>query len=543
MLLRTTFLIAALASACLGQTFTANLSGVVTDQNGGVVPNARVTLKNLATNEERQANTGGEGRYTYSQLLPGTYELTTTAPGFRTYAAKDIRLIGNQSASLDVVLQLGEVTQRVEVEAAAVQVDSESANQNVTLERSMVMSLPTNTRNPMILVQSTAGVTAPRIGVTTGNADQNYSRFGMNGGRSTSTAILLDGISVNAGTGWNGLIYSPTMDSVQEVQLMRNAYDAQFGRSGGGVVSIVSKGGGPEFHGSVFDYLRNSELDSNLWENNANNRKLPQFQRNQFGASVLGPIWKKKKMFFLGSYEGLRQGSPATSITTLPTDLQRQGDFSQTFNRDGTLSVIYNPFTLRANPSGAANKIRDPFPGNVIPKNLQDPVGQKSVQLYPSPTGLGDAFTHANNYVGGGKGVSLVDRSDMRFDWARSEKHTLYFRFSDSWRLADDPPAGVWQSLATAPARSRATPATASHSGTPLCPTRHGSSTFWPVSAPGQKSSNPPPWDRTEPPSACRHRSSASSTPKPFPRFTRATIPLSATPATSTTSPARRACR
>jgi hypothetical protein len=431
---------------CLAQASLASLTGIVADPGGALIPNASVKLINVATREERQSSTSGEGRFTFSQLLPGNYELTATASGFRTFDAKDIRLVASQAGTLDVALQLGEINQRVEVEASAVQIDTQTANQNVTLEQKMVMSLPTNTRNPMILVQATAGVTAPRIGVTTGTADQNYSRFGMNGGRSTSTAILLDGVPLNAGTGWNGLIYSPTMDSVQELQVMRNAYDAQFGRSGGGVVSMVSKGGGPDFHGSAFDFIRNSEFDSNSWENNANKRLLPQFQRNQFGGAVAGPVWKSKRIFFLGSYEGLRQGSPSTSITTLPTALERQGDFSQTYNSNGTLSVIYSPFTNHPNPNGAG-VVRDPFANNTIPRSLLDPVGVKAAALYPDPTGPGDAFTHANNYVGAGKGVSRVDRSDIRFDWARSEKHSVYFRLSKAWRVNDDPPAGVWQSI------------------------------------------------------------------------------------------------
>ena len=439
-------LILLMPATCFAQASLASLTGVVSDPNGGVIPNASVKLTNVSTLEERQATTGSEGRYTFSQLLPGSYQLSVSASGFRQFAAKDIRLVASQAGALDVALQLGEVSQRVEVQAAAVQVDSQTANQNVTLEQQMVMSLPTNTRNPMILVHATAGVTAPRMGITTATTDQNYSRFGMNGGRSTSTAILLDGVPLNANTGWNGLIYSPSLDSVQEVQLMRNAYDAQFGRSGGGVVSMVSKGGGSDFHASAFDFLRNSEFDANSWENNANKRALPQFQRNQFGAAGSGPIWKAKRVFFFGSYEGLRQGSPSTSITTLPTDLEKQGDFSQTFNSNGTLSTIYNPFTNRANPAGAGT-VRDPFPGNVIPKSLLDPVGLKAVGLYPQPTGSGDPFTHANNYVGAGKAVSRVDRTDMRFDWANSDKNSMYFRLSKAWRLADDPAQGVWLSV------------------------------------------------------------------------------------------------
>ena len=132
----------------------------------------------------------------------------------------------------------------------------------------MVLALPTNLRNPFTLVHATAGVTAPATGISQSTADQNQDRFGLNGGRSTTTGILIDGVNASAGNSWNGLLISPAIDSVAEVQVIRNAYDAQYGRSGGGIVSIVTKGGGSDFHGTAFDFLRNSVLDANSWSNN-----------------------------------------------------------------------------------------------------------------------------------------------------------------------------------------------------------------------------------------------------------------------------------
>src|SRR5262249_2338807 len=231
-----------------------------------------------------------------------------------------------------------------------------------------------------------------------------------------------------------------------EVQVIRNNYDAQYGRSGGGVVSLVTKGGGSEFHGVGFDFLRNSAVDANSWANNRSGLPKPIFQRNQFGGNVSGPIWKSKRLYFFAGYEGLRQGSPSTSIVTLPTALERAGNFSQTLNPNGSLSVIYNPFSLRANPSGAGF-IRDAFPGNVIPASLMDPVGVKTVALYPQPTGDGDRFTHARNYTASGKGVTRSDRNDIRIDWARSEKHQMYWRLSRAWRQDGLPAPNVWQSF------------------------------------------------------------------------------------------------
>ena len=431
---------------CHSQTFTANLTGVVTDPAGGVIPNVAVKLENGATLEKRETTTGPEGRFSFSQLLPGLYQIQAEGRGFKEFVQRNITLVAGQSAALNFSMQIGEFSQRVEIAASAVQVDTQTANQSVTLSDKMVLSLPTNLRNPMSLVHATAGVTAPATGISQSVADQNQDRFGLNGGRSTTTGVLLDGVNASAGNSWNGLLIAPAIDSVQEVQVIRNAYDAQYGRSGGGVVSLVTKSGGSDFHGTAFDFLRNSVLDANSWANNRSGNDKPIFQRNQFGGNFSGPVWRSKKLFFFGGYEGLRQGSPTTSIVSLPTALERAGDFSQTFNPNGSLSPIFNPFSTRTNPNGAGY-IRDAFPGNRIPASLMDPVGMKTVALYPDPTGPGDRFTHARNYSASGKGVTTSDRSDIRIDWARTEKHSMYWRLSRAWRQNGLPPPNVWQSF------------------------------------------------------------------------------------------------
>jgi len=433
-----------LVTGSAGQVFTAGLTGMVADPTGGAILEASVQLSNTATGEQRRARTGADGRYTFSQLLPGRYEITVEAPGFRAFVQRDIVLKAGQAASLDITLQVGEITQRVEVSEALLQLDTQSANQSVTMDRDMVVNLPMSTRNPMTLVQATAGVTALRTGLLTATQDQNMDRFGFNGGRGTTALVLLDGVSATANTGWNGLLYSPSVDSVQEVHISRNAYDAQYGRSGGGVVSIVTRGGSSKFHGSAFEFLRNSALDANTWANNRAGLRKPIFQRNQFGGALSGPIWEAKRLFFFTGYEGLRQGTPATTTVTLPTAEQRSGDFSRAFNPNATLSVIYDPFSTRANPAGAGS-IRDPFPGNRIPAAMLDPVGVKAVKLYPAPNNPGDPITGARNYIATGKAVAVTDRADIRVDWVRSEKHSLYARYSQAFRL-DNLPAAIWVS-------------------------------------------------------------------------------------------------
>ncbi len=412
------------------QVFTAGVSGLVTDATGSGIPAATVKIRNTDTNDARQTETGSDGRYTLSQLKPGTYEVTVEAKGFKRYVETKLNLAASQSAEFNVPLQVGDAAQSVEVTAAAPVLDTQSADKAVTLSQQAVISMPTNLRNPLVLVWQTAGVVAVRTGISQAPQEQNQNRFALNGGRDESAAILIDGVPVTAGD-WGGALATPAIEAVQDVQVMRNTFDSQYGRTDGGVVSLVTKGGSDVFHGSAFDYLRNSNLDANSWDNDRAGVKKPSFQRNQFGGTIGGPILKRKRLYFFGSYEGLRQGSPSSVLVNLPTALERSGDFSQTFNPNGTLSTIYNPFTTRTDASGAL--IRDPFPGNVIPKNLIDPVGAKVVSLWPDANQPGNPLTHALNYAKGGKAISTVDRMDTRIDWAKSERFSLFGRLTKSW--------------------------------------------------------------------------------------------------------------
>jgi hypothetical protein len=219
---------------------------------------------------------------------------------------------------------------------------------------------------------------------------------------------------------------------VQEVQLVRNSYDAQYGRSGGGVFSIVTKGGSNDFHGTAFDFLQNSVLDANNYFNNKNGVGIPFFARNQFGGYLSGPIMKSKRLFFFGSYEGLRQGSPGSQTSTVATALQRQGDFSQTFNSNGTLQTIYDPFTTT--PNGSGGFVRAPFAGNVIPSSRFDSVGANVMGLFPLPNRPGTGFTQSNNWFGTGKNITTVDRYDVRADWTVTDRYSMYLRWSQAWQ-------------------------------------------------------------------------------------------------------------
>ena len=411
-----------------GQVFTTSLTGVVADSTGAVVPGAAVELTNVDTQEVRRTETGESGRYTFSQLLPGTYELNVGAEGFKRFLQAGVALRSSIPGEVNVTLEVGAVTETVEVSAMAPLLETQSADRTVTLSADQVSALPLNTRSPFAHVHTTAGVTAVRTGISQSYLDQNQSRFAMNGGRDMSGLVMVDGAPA-ASADWGGLIASPSVDSVQEVQLVRNAYDVEYARTGSGVVSVVTKGGSSEFHGRIFEFFRNDNLDANSWANNQNGSPRGELKRNQFGANISGPIWRDKRLFLFFGYEGLRQPSPSSTTTTVPTPRERQGDFSQTFNSDGTLQQIFDPFSTKPNPNGAGF-IRDPFPNNVIPSTRFDAVGRNVLNLYPEPNVPGVAVTNANNFFSQASAEQTNDRYDARVDWARTDTHTLYGRFS-----------------------------------------------------------------------------------------------------------------
>jgi hypothetical protein len=416
----------------LSQTFTGTISGVVTDPNAATVPGAMVRARNEATGDTRQVATGSDGLFVFSQLPPGNYEVSVESQGFRKSVQTGAALRVNQTLELNFTLQLGEVSQTVEVAAGVTLLDTQSANRAVTLDQQAVLDLPTNARNPFQLVHVNAGVIAVRTGISQATQDQNHNRFSMNGGRGQAGLTLIDGVPASA-VDWGGLIASPSVDSVQEMNIQRNQFDAQFGKSDGSAVNMITRGGSNNWHGSVFNFLRNNNLDANSWANNRSNLRRPSFQRNQFGATFSGPIWREKKLFFFTAYEGRREGNPGTNISSVPTSIQRAGDFSNTRNANGSLSMIYDPFTNMPNPNGAG-LVRSPFPGNVIPPSRIDPVAAKVMQLFPASNTPGDNFTFQRNFVAAGKTVTNNDRLDLRIDWARNEKMSMFGRLTKAWQ-------------------------------------------------------------------------------------------------------------
>lgn len=441
-----------MAHRAAAQTFSSSIAGTVTDSSGAVIRGANLELQNMSTHDVRVQKSGEDGTYNFTALLPGTYELRVSYEGFQTYVKSGMVLAANTAATVSVPLTIGKTTQQVVVSGNTVLVDTESATNSVTLDQELLQALPNNTRQPLNFVFDLAGTTEAQGGMTSrsGFLDQNASMFGINGGRSGESEILIDGAPSTA-IDWGGLIVSPIQDSVQEQQVIDNVYDAQYERGGEGVVTLVTKSGGNNYHGAVYDFMRNDGLDANTWSNNnsgsvKNGQYVPaprgKFHRNQFGADIGGPIWRKHNLFFFGGYEGLRQPETDTSgFQTMPTTAEVGGDFSHTFLANGQLDVIYNPFSTRlvTASDGSQYYTRDPFPGNKIPSNMIDKVGAKIAALYPAPNRSSGLVNDQNNFFKQAGGTTSNDKFDVRVDWAQSEKQRLFVRVSDRARQDNTP--------------------------------------------------------------------------------------------------------
>lgn len=452
------------AARIFAQAYASSLSGIVTDAQGAIIPGAKLTLTNTGNNQVRNAITGSDGRYLFPQLLPGTYTLQIRANGFKTAVHSGITLLAYRAASLNVQMQVGTLQQTVRVTSHAPLLDTRSANQSTTLTSHMIASLPTAINNPLSLVLTQAGATQGVDGQLNSTLDQNYSAFDLNGGRSMSSEILLDGTSDKA-VDWGGLLVAPPTGTVQEMQIQANTYDAQYGRSGGGVLSIVTKSGTNQFHGDIYEFLQSQALNATTWSNNAfvdvgcsttacDRDKKPVYTLNQFGGDFGGPIWKRKRVYFFVGYDGLRERTPNSfGPVTVPTSAQRNGDFSAAYNPDGTLQVLYNPFSTVPDPNNPGQFLRTPFDaacvgvkypntcsGNVIPSSMVNPVGAKVMALFPQPNITGAAVTNANNYYKTGSGNDVNDHVDARVDWAHNDKHTMFVRWTQRIREDQSPP-------------------------------------------------------------------------------------------------------
>jgi len=420
-----------LAAALFGQGERATVTGTVTDSTQAVIPGASIALRNVRTNVAFRTQTNSEGIYYLPALPPGEYELTAERQGFRPARISGIPLSVGLTATVNAVLEVGTVTEVVEVVATAVQLESQSSGVGKTIETRRVAELPLLGRNPLQLASLAPGVipTSAQGGNAAG-AMGSATNARFSGGLAMQNAILMDGADTRGFTS-SGQAYSIPIEAVEEVKIDTATYSAEFGRSGGGVLSAASRSGGNDYHGVGYEFLRNDHLNANGWQNNRNRVPRALFQRNQFGAAFGGRIIRDRT-FFYANYEGIRSGTPDQFLATVPYPEQKQGDFTQTRDRNGAQVIVYDPLTTRANPAAAGAYLRDPFPGNRVPQGRVHPISAKVLPYWPEANRAAETPARVNNYYRAGKNVNPANIWFGRIDHILNEKHRLFGRTGGS---------------------------------------------------------------------------------------------------------------
>jgi hypothetical protein len=408
---------------------TGGISGTVKDPSGAAIPKAAVALIDQDTNSRQIQTTGGAGSYAFPQVRPGKYRLESEAAGFKKFIQLDIVIAVQQQVSVDPVLQLGQATESVEVRAETPLLQPNSSSLGQVVNNQQITDLPLIGRNTLSLIGLTAGTqpVGPFGGIPARTNAYNQGYFSTSGSQVVSNETLMDGIPANAAL-FNAPAYVPVVDAVQEFKVQTNSFSAEFGRTGGGVVNIVTKSGTNQLHGSAYEFFRNNHLDANNFFNNRAGLKLPYDNFNQYGGTIGAPIViphvydGHNKTFFFVNYEGLREHRGLTQVLTIPTQAQLAGDF-----RGGP--IIYDPLTARPDPARAGQFIRDAFGNNTVPTNRVDPVATKVRPLYPAPNTVGTS-SGASNFVGNGSAPNTQDQYTGRLDHSFTDLQRIMARVS-----------------------------------------------------------------------------------------------------------------
>ncbi|MDX2151818.1 MAG: carboxypeptidase regulatory-like domain-containing protein [Bryobacteraceae bacterium] len=435
-----------------GQVTTGTILGVVVDSSGSPVAGATVTITETEKNTSQTYTTDASGAYNAPFLVPGTYTVAVELKGFKREVRTGILLQVDQKARIDFDLQVGQVTETVTITASAPLVKSESAELGEVVEQRAVRELPLNGRNFAQLVYLVPGVTPGQSGENLSGAStfnpRAASNFNALGSQANTNAWLVDGIDNNEYT-FNTVIIQPNVESIREFKVLTGTYSAEFGR-GAGVVSVLTKSGQNDLHGSLFEFLRNEKFDARNYfqvKRRAGatvDTPKPPLKRNQFGAVLSGPVYIPKiydgrnKTFFFTDYAGLREVRGLTYVNSVPTAKVRTGDFSE------YPATIYDPRTTRV-VNGVI--VRDPFPGNVIPRERINTVAANVASIYPLPTTTGN-FNNFNSVANS----DLEDNSwTGRIDHQFSTKNSLFGRFSRGLFKRDSPQGQAACCLPTPP--------------------------------------------------------------------------------------------
>ena len=416
-----TFLGVALCTRAFAQVDTGTISGTVRDQSGAVVPNAKITIRNTGTGLAQEVTTDSSGLYVSVPLYAGEYDVEVEVAGFRK-EVQHLTLTVAERRVTDFSLQVGAATQEISVQGQVVSLQTESTTlSNLQSERN-IDNLPLNGPNFAQLMGLAAGVMPAQTGsgAEGGSVPITMKRgvtgYSVNGQRYEMNLFLVDGILNNENHNGLGIVIYPPIDAIEEFRQETSVADAQSGRAAGGTVNLIYKSGTQQFHGTLFEYVRNSSLDArNFFDAN-----IPEFRRNEFGATFGGPLIPSKspKTFFFFDYQGVRTRRGQTFISTVPTLAAQGGNFS------GYPQVIFDPLTQVTLGNGQVQ--RSQFTGNIIPPGRVDTVGQKIINLYPAPNlpGL------INNFLFSPVAKDTENDEDIKVDHAFSDKDRAWVRYS-----------------------------------------------------------------------------------------------------------------
>ncbi|MEK7405594.1 MAG: TonB-dependent receptor [Acidobacteriota bacterium] len=422
-----------LCCAAWAQEFRGTILGRVTDPSGAVVPGVAVSAVNEDTNASVSTKTNQEGNYRIPFLLPGNYRLLIEQAGFKKIERRGIRVSVGSDVTLDFLLEVGAPTESVTVTGSAPLVNTSNADLGVVIDNTYIQNLPISlTRNAMNRIMLSAGVTGD-TGTYTSNAQ---SEFSIMGGGSTRgrNEVVVDGIPNTIPQSGGVIVFVPPLDAVEEMKVHTTLFDSAYGHSNGGAVSITTRGGGNEIHGAVYDFERWRNLNANSWRNNRDGIAKPSVSYNQFGGVFSGPVVVprlyngRNRTFFSFSLENDLDKRDMSRRARAPTELERNGDFSQTLNRLGRgLLQLYDPWTTTGSGSTAA---RTPFPGARIPAARLDPTGSVVAKAYPLPN-LPDP-PQINKYNWAAAGITEVAQSQfsLRGDHTLGARQRLFARYS-----------------------------------------------------------------------------------------------------------------
>ncbi|MBI4911064.1 MAG: TonB-dependent receptor [Acidobacteria bacterium] len=451
-------LAALLVVAAHAQEFRGSILGAVTDASGGSIPGATVTALNTATNVRVPATTTTAGTFTIPFVLPGKYRVTAEAAGFKTAIREAVEVEVQQRVRLDFQLEPGVVTESITVRDETPLLDTSNASLGEVVNLRQLTELPQAGRNAYLQARITPGIMPTDTRLFARVFDNGaVSNISISGAPARSNDMLLDGIPNADST--NTVAFIPTVEAVAELKAQTNTYDAQFGRAAGGTVNITVRSGTNQFHGSMLEFLRNDKLEANSFFNNRSGQPKPRQRYNQFGATAGGPVYVPKlydgrnRTFIFGSWESIRQKDPEAILTTVPTLLERTGDFSQSFDSSGRLLTIHNPLSTRPNPASSGRFLRDAFPNNIIPVSQQDAVARKLMSYYGEPNQSGARFTSVENFAWSGSSPDQYDSLLMRGDHNFTDRQRIFVRASTSVR----PRTGnnLFNSIATYPSTSK----------------------------------------------------------------------------------------